>query len=931
MRRVLMAAASLLAVLGLQVTPASAADEFDQYRIEAAEASLSTSQAGAHADFTARLALSEKGGQPYALTRDVVVKLPPGLIGNPEAFPKCTMLQLGLVPEDSECPMDSQVGSMDIGLGGTFTGTFKDEPIYNMPAPGGDTAARFGFFAAAYPVVLNVRLEPGTNAVVASVESAPAAAGFIGSEATFWGIPANESHDLERLTPLEVLGGGGPPEGRESTQPEVPFMTNPASCGAGRQISVTARSYQLPDRPSTVLAPFPQITGCGLVEFKPRVSLQPTTNQATTSSGLNYTLELPTEGLELANLNGPSPLKRAEVTLPEGMTLNPSAAEGLGVCSEADLARETYDSGPNVGCPETSKIGSVVATSPVLDRNGEGALYLAKPYENPFGSLLALYLVVKVPDRGVLVTVPGKVEPDPRTGQLVTTFDDIPELPVATVDLRFREGARAPLITPPACGTYEAASKLSPWSAPASALDKISSFQISAGPNNRSCPAGGTPPFHPGFLAGSENNAAGSFSPFYLRVTRQDEDQDLTKFSATLPPGMVAKLAGTTQCPDSAIAQARNRTGPREGRLELSSPSCPASSEIGNVLAGAGVGSVLTYVKGKVYLAGPYKGAPLSVVGVVPAVAGPFDIGTVVTRQALRIDPKTAEVKVDGESSDPIPHILAGIPVKVRDIRVYVDRPNFTLNPTSCELFSTEATLWGGGLDVFGSQDDFPFDASSRFQAADCASLGFRPRLSLALPGGAKRGGHPALEAVYKPRRGDANLKGVVVRLPSSAFLDQAHIRTICTKVQFAANEGNGAGCPKGSIYGRARAFTPILDEPLEGPVFLRSSNHKLPDFVAALHGLVDVEAVARIDSKGGGIRATFTDLPDAPLSKVVVSMQGQRKGLIVNSTDLCAGTHRANVDFAAQNGRRAKGRPVVKATKCSRQSRNQRKAGGKR
>jgi hypothetical protein len=400
-----------------------------------------------------------------------------------------------------------------------------------------------------------------------------------------------------------------------------------------------------------------------------------------------------------------------------------------------------------------------------------------------------------------------------------------------------------------------------------------------------------------------------------MRLTRKDGDQDLTKFSATLPPGLVAKLAGTSRCSDAAIDQARSRTGQNGGHEELANPSCPQSSEIGNVLAGAGVGSVLTYAKGKVYLAGPYKGAPLSVVGVVPAVAGPFDVGTVVTRQALRIDPRTGVVHVDGESSDPIPHILAGIPLSVRDIRVFVDKPDFTINPTNCDPFSTDATLWGGGNDVFGSQDDSPFGASSPFQAANCASLGFKPSLSLALKGGTKRGGHPALKATYKPRKGDANLKGVVVRLPHSAFLDQAHIRTICTRVQFAANGGNGGGCPAGSVYGKATAYTPILDEPLSGPVYLRSSNHNLPDFVATLHGLVDVEAVARIDSKNGGIRATFTDLPDAPLSKVVVDMQGAKKGLIVNSTNLCAGTHRANVAFDAQNGKELSSKPEVGAS----------------
>src|SRR6185437_8902002 len=286
---------------------------------------------------------------------------------------------------------------------------------------------------------------------------------------------------------------------------------------------------------------------------------------------------------------------------------------------------------------------------------------------------------------------------------------------------------------------------------------------------------------------------------------------------------------------------------------------------------------------------------------------------------ALRFNPRTAEAQADGSASDPIPQILKGIPLKVRDIRVHIDRPSWIFNPTSCEALATKGTLWGGGQDAFSVQDDSPFDLAARFQAADCANLAFKPKLNLRLKGGTKRGGHPALTGTYRPRKGDANLKGLVLRLPRSAFLDQAHIRTICTRVQYNAGAGNGAGCPQGAIYGKARAFTPLLDEPLEGPVYLRSSNHNLPDFVAALHGIVDIEAVARIDSKGGGIRATFADLPDAPITKVVVQMQGAKKGLIVNSTDLCAGAHRADARFSGQNGRGAAGKPVVSA-QCGKQ-----------
>jgi len=316
----------------------------------------------------------------------------------------------------------------------------------------------------------------------------------------------------------------------------------------------------------------------------------------------------------------------------------------------------------------------------------------------------------------------------------------------------------------------------------------------------------------------------------------------------------------------------------------------------------------VTYVSGSIYLGGAYHGDPLSVISVTPAVAGPFDAGTVVIRLALTLNPETAEVEVDGKNSDPIPHILNGIVLKVRDLRVYVDRNNFILNPTSCDPSTAKATLFGSYLNVFDPSDDVPVGLSTRYQAANCLNLGFKPKLSLNLLGGTKRGGHPALKAVLNAKPGDANIGKAVVTLPKSAFLDQSHIRTICTRVQFAAKN-----CPKGAIYGFAKAITPLLDEPVQGPVYLRSSNHKLPDLVAALHGLVDVDIVGRIDSYKGGIRSSFETVPDAPVTKFTLTMQGGQKGLVINSRNLCAGENRGDAQFAGQNGVPYHFHPLVK------------------
>jgi hypothetical protein len=923
MRRPLRTIATALVGLACLALPAtaSAADEFDKYDIVSASAELSTTQAGAHPDFTTGFVLSEKEGVPYALTSDVVVELPPGLFGNPEAFPRCTALQFGTTFETSSCPQDSQVGSIDISVGGSITTTYFDSPIYNMPAPGGDVVARFGFYAAAYPTFIDVRLDPETNRLIAAVQGAASPLTLINAVTTFWGVPANPLHDPERLTPEEALRGGGPPDGRPSNLPEIPLMTNPTSCTPGKVVKFTVASYQLPGIERTKDAPFPQITGCGALapKFNPTSSLSPTTSQGTSGSGLDYGLALPTKGLEFQNLNYDSEVKRAEVTLPKGMSVNPSQAEGLGVCSEADLAREAYNSAPNVGCPETSKVGSVVAKTPVLDRDAVGSLYVAKPYANRFGSLIALYMVLKVPDRGVLVKLAGKVTLDPATGQLTTVFDDIPELPVSNFQLHFREGARAPLVTPTTCGSHTAISNFSPWAAPGQVVSKPSSFQITSGPDHGPCPTGGLPPFKPGLLAGTINNAAGSFSPFNVRLTRNDSEQEITHFSIKLPPGLLGKLAGIPFCPEAAIAQAKARTGVHGGEEELAAPSCPAASEVGHTLAGAGVGQVLVYVPGKVYLAGPYKGSPLSIVAVTAAKAGPFDLGTVVIREALRVNPDTAEVFVDATGSDPIPHIIAGVPVRLRDIRAYVDRPNFTLNPTDCTPTSTASTLRGAGLDFTSEADNNPVTVTSPFQAADCAALGFKPKLSIELKGGTKRSKNPALTAVVRARPGDANIGAAQVTLPHSAFLDQSHIKTVCTRVQFNSGAGNGANCPAGSVYGKAKAITPLLDEPLSGPVYLRSSSNPLPDMVVALHsGKIDVNLVGRIDTgKGGGIRSSFESVPDAPVSTFTLRMAGGKKGLIVNSTNLCASTNRAVAEFTGQNGKAYDFRPVVKPVGC--------------
>ncbi|HEX3609887.1 MAG TPA: hypothetical protein VHU14_09525, partial [Solirubrobacterales bacterium] len=312
-----------------------------------------------------------------------------------------------------------------------------------------------------------------------------------------------------------------------------------------------------------------------------------------------------------------------------------------------------------------------------------------------------------------------------------------------------------------------------------------------------------------------------------------------------------------------------------------------------------------------VYLSGPYKGAPYSLVVKTPAQAGPFDLGTVVVRAGIFVDPSTAQVTA---KSDPLPQILEGVPISYRTIHVDIDRPDFALNPTSCDPMSIDGAVT--------SDRGAVANASDRFQVGGCAGLGFKPSLATHLSGGTHRGTHPRLQAVLRARPGEANIGRAAVTLPHSEFLDQSHIRTVCTRVQFVASE-----CPEASIYGRAKAITPLLDQPLEGPVYLRSSNHELPDLVVALSGQVKFNLVGRIDAvPSGGIRTTFESVPDAPVSKFVLTMQGGKKGLLVNSTNICARHDRLVARFDGQNGKVHDIEPLLK-NDCDKKRQLHRKA----
>ena len=709
----------------------------------------------------------------------------------------------------------------------------------------------------------------------------------------------------------------------------------PTSCRSDLAASAEASSWEESSVVHSVVrrledsegSPTPTV-GCNALEFNPTISSKGTTNLADSPSGLDFNLHQPRnenyEGLATANL------KNAKVTLPAGLAINPSSANGLSACTAARIGLTTpigqaspihFDETPQ-SCPAAAKLGTVEVSTPLLGHKIPGAIYLAKPYENPFGNLTTIYLAIEDEQTGIVSKLAGKITPDPTTGQLSAGFSENPELPLEDIDLHFFNGAGAALTTPLTCGTKTTTSTLTPWSTPEGAdATPSDSFQtqVAAG-GSGNCPSSeASAPNAPSFTAGTVAPQAGAYSPFVLRLARPDGTQRLAGIDTTLPAGLTGRLAGIPYCSEAQIAQAQSRSNPNQGALEQSNPSCPAASEVGTVNVGAGSGPTPTYVSGHVYLAGPYKGAPLSLAVIVPAVAGPFDLGTVVVRTALYVNPETAQIHA---VSDPFPSILQGIPLDLRSVALKMDRPNFTLNPTSCDPMS----LTGSATALTGQSAAL----TSPFQVGGCNALKFSPKLKISLKGGTKRHQFPALKAVLTYPKGNyANIASAQVTLPHSAFLEQSHIGTVCTRVQFAAK-----ACPKASIYGKARAITPLLDKPLEGPVYLRSSSHELPDLVAALNGQIDVDLVGRIDTgKNGGIRNTFEAVPDAPVSKFVLEMKGGKKGLLVNSENICRKTQKASVSFTAQNGAALALTPTIANScggKAKKKSAKKRGSGGK-
>ncbi len=873
-----LAPALLVMLLGLLGTSQARAD----FGLSSAGASLSggdgqfSRQAGAHADFSTHLDFNLKGANEVdGNVRDVIFDLPPGIVGNATIAPTCEFDKLILNGSiGAECPVGSAIGWVVIKTG---TGEFLRKPLTNMVPPAGAPALfAFNYFGAA--VRIEPRVRPTDYGISAYSVAVSQAVTPMTVDVTLWGVPADPSHDLQRANSEDFPV--------PSPEPRTAFLSNPTSCApTPTPFKVSVDSWQSPgafvgQSFDTDLEGTPFIfTGCEKVPFHPAAKVTQGSRVAAAPIGLEVGLEVPQS--DAPDALASAHVKKTVVTFPEGFSVSPSSATGQGACSEAEIG---IGSNAAPTCPDSSRIGTVAIKTPLLDEELTGGLYLAEPHRNPFGSLLATYLAVKGP--GFYLKLPGEVEADPETGQLTASFEDQPQLPYESVSVSLRGGAGAPLVAPSACGTYETRVEMTSWASP-EPVTLTAPIAIDQG-----CATGG---FTPSLQAGTTNPLAGAYSPFVLRLTRSDGEQNISRVEATLPEGLLAKLAGVPTC----------------GEAEVAGAVCPAASQVGRTTVGAGAGPTPLYLPeaGKeptaVYLAGPYKGAPYSLLFKVPAQAGPFDLGTVAVRAGIYLDPRTAQVTA---VSDPLPQILEGIPVAYRDLRVEIDRPEFTLNPTDCDPSALTSTIT--------SAQGATANPSPRFGVAGCEGLGFKPRLRLALEGPVHRRAHPSLRATLTARPGDANIARAQVKLPPSAFLDNAHIGTPCTRVQFAAR-----ACPPDSIIGKAEAISPLLGYPVTGAVYLRTNPaHKLPDLVADLRGPdsqpIEVELAGKTDSVKGALRNTFEAVPDVSVTRFNLTLFGGKRGLIIMSAGFCRDP-RADIQLTGQNGAEYDTTPKV-AAKCS-------------
>ncbi|HTA13807.1 MAG TPA: hypothetical protein VK781_03015 [Solirubrobacteraceae bacterium] len=820
--------------------------------------------------------------------KDVVVDLPLGFVGSTLAAPECTLTQLS----GEACPADTVVGHI---LTEPLNGATQiNSPIWNL-VPERGVPAEFGYVDVLHTShIFYVRVVPTPQGYVLQT--------------------TNPDIPQVALTHISVTFFGEPAVKDGTGNAQIPFFTNPTDCaGAPLVASIHLDSWQNPGTHNSDGTPnfadpawasseavSPAVTGCNALQFTPELKAQPTTHAADMPSGLDFELKLPQT--EQAGTTATPALKKAVVTLPEGFTVDPAAGDGLGACSEAQIGwlgatTRNFSPAPEE-CPEDSKIGSLELSTPLIPRELTGALYLARQDENPFKTLLAAYVVVDDPITGVLIKLAGEFLPDPVTGRITAVFDENPQLPFSDLKLHFFGGPRAELATPENCGQFTTDTELTPWSAPDSGSVSLpfDDFVI-----DEQCAKG----FSPSFEAGSTNLQAGAYSSFVASFARSDSDDELAGLTLSLPPGLLANLTGVPLCTEAELHSIETGSG----------SGCPGGSQVGTVDTGVGPGPNPLFVQGKMYLTGPYKGGPYGLAVVVPAVAGPFNFGTVVVRQSLRIDPTDAHVT---DISDPFPTIIDGIPLRLRRVDVRLERPGFVLNPTNC----TKLGFTGSITSTQGASSP----ASSSFQVTNCATLGFKPGFKVSTSGKTTRRTGASLSVKLTYPRGalgsQANIKSVKVDLPKQLPSNLKTLQQACPAHVFQTDP---ASCPGGSRVGLASASTPILAQPLSGPAYFVSyGGAKFPELVVVLQGenglSVQLHGETFINPKTNVTSSTFRAIPDVPVNTFTLNLpQGTHSALDAN-TNLCtvSGGLHMPTQFTAQNGATIKQTTPIAITGCT-------------
>jgi len=867
--------------------------------------SLSSSQAGAHADVTTAFQLNTttdpKGKVvPDGNVKDVEVELPPGLVGDAQAMPKCTPSQLS-ASVFSKCPTDTQVGfaRVELSVGGYFP-----VGVFNMAPDAGEPAA-FGFVIIGVPVTMSVRPRTdGDYGLTAVISNIPDALPVFGTTLTFWGVPADVSHDTERFLPGEFEPGlmierESEVEPGETVRelkplpshaPHLPFMINPSACGLPLTTTIRMDSWQSPGHWTSPLTSTPSpMTGCEKLSFDPSLMVEPETSRADSPSG--YTVDLSIPQNEAPGGLATSTLKNAVVSLPANVVLSPSAGDGLEACSDAAFA---VSSTAPAGCPPASQIGTVKVVTPLLSNPLEGQLFIGEPLcgntahpapcEAKYaeeGKLFRLFLQAR--GSGVTLKLPGTISVNPSTGQVTTKFLENPQLPFSELKLNVDGGPRAALANPGTCGMFTATSDLTPWSSPFTPdATPSSEFEVTG------CAA---PRFAPSFMAGTTNNQAGAFSPFTVTLSRTDQDQGLNGVTAQAPPGLLGLIKSVTPCAEP----------------QASSGKCGPESLIGHTTVGVGPGPHPLYLGGSVFLTGPYKGAPFGASIVVPAKAGPFNLGTEVVRAAIRIDPRTAAVTI---ASDPLPRILDGVPLQIRTVNVTVDRPGFMFNPTSCEPLSIGGTIT--------STQGATANVSSRFQAANCANLPFRPSFSALVRAKHSKKNGASLHVVVKSAAGQANIGSVKVNLPKQLPSRLSTLNQACLEATFKANPG---ACPAGSKVGGATAYTPVLPVALTGPAyFVSHGGAKFPELVVVLQGdgvTVDLAGETFINEKTGITSSTFRSVPDVPITRFDLNLPTGAHSAFAGNGNFCKGAMYMPTQIKGQNGAVVKQKTKIAVSGC--------------